>query len=208
MSGKQRKFKGIKRPPERWQKDHNAALRNLLQFDDADMKSNRNGEITESQLRRLRCIRVVSCVEMGFYLSLTLLFIWVFLNVPIEMTYIGIVGLMCMAVFTVYTLALVIREIVFLINLSLDLKTPTIIVITGSGKLAPAILGFKTVPDSYWVTHNQRFNVRRENRFRWKIWSSFHDGYCYTIFYVPHSRTLVSAEISRDEDIEALLAEK
>ncbi|KAB2857382.1 MAG: hypothetical protein F9K46_13025, partial [Anaerolineae bacterium] len=82
MSDKQRKFKGIKRPPERRQEDHNAALRNLLQFDDADMESNRNGEITEFQLRRLRGIRVVSCVEMGFYLSLTLLFIWVFLNVP------------------------------------------------------------------------------------------------------------------------------
>lgn len=206
MKPKQRKFKGFKRPPLRWQKKQNSTLRDSLRFGETDLEANRRGEITKSQIRRLRGIRRISLLEMIVYVGLLLMLAWFFVGVPHEANIVGIVVFLVMGLSVVWALALVIREITYFVNLSRDLQAPQINTITGAGKLVIDLLHGRPVHMTYLVIGDHWFNVRRHNHyFRLNPSVAFSEGTCYTVFYVPNSRTLVSAEISRDDDIETLL---
>lgn len=191
----------------------NDELRTHYHFDSADLRANRVGHITDAQWVRLAQIRrgkrILLLVGLPIYLtgvlSISSIILWPFLIdgscIPISM---GLFGF--------YWFVYVVREIHYLGQLAHDKEMAQIEWVFGEAHLTESLF--------YWtknvmVLDGIAFAITPKESgclcalgmggCGYRYTYPFHSGYWYTVYYLPHSKTILSAEITRDLDFEARL---
>lgn len=183
-------------------------------FDVIDLRANMDGNITNFQLQRLGQIwwnKFLSLV-VGLPLILVVGYGCIgFAIIPVlieEET--G--GVFCLGVAGMVLVAYIIREAWYLFLLTLDIRRHQIRWVMGQAKMVSSVF---YLDREYLELEGVRFavNPKESGCLRISMMMErlpqftypFHTGGWYTVYYVPHSKTIVSAEVSRLEDFEARL---
>ncbi len=165
-------------------------LRKALDFDDVDLDANRNGAITPKQrlmLSRKQGWQISHTPGTYFFLFSVLLIATCALWNPLSQT--------LLLVLVVYTaLAVVISSVSLtllmnrLIRIRIDLREGTVHTIGGQVSLDVRSPSRYNVKCSLRV-QDMRFEISKA------VMLAFHNGEYYRVYYTPHSKTVLSAEL-------------
>ncbi|MBI5928638.1 MAG: hypothetical protein HY862_04975 [Chloroflexi bacterium] len=206
----------IRRLSPRQMGDENYLLSTYYRFDSVDLQANIEGNITNFQLERLG--EIWWNKFWGLVLGLPL--ILVFGYGCFGMTMIPIMleqdhtWAYCFGLSGVYLIAYVVHEAWHLVQLARDAKQHQIYSVTGKAKMW---ISWFTWGAEVMHLDGVRFVVLPKQTGCTRIFIKadpigsysypFKENQWYTVYYLPHSKTIISAEISRPEDFDARLEE-
>lgn len=183
-------------------------------FDGVDLHANMDGNITNFQLQRLGQIWWNKFLSLIIVLPIILGAVYAtfgFVALPILLDQ-GQAGAFCLGVPSVILTVYVIRETWYLFLLMLDIRHHQVRWVVGEAKTDNSLFYLYR---QYLIVDRARFAVdpKETGCLRWWMLGNqamhytypFKSGRWYTVYYVPHSKTIISAEVSRPEDFEARL---
>lgn len=174
--------------------DENYELGRVLYFDPIDLHANMDGNITSTQLHWLR--QRWGKKLWGLVVGLPILVFFtggcLVLGSQSDQNSDNLAPL-CLGILGIYGVFYVFNEARELILLARDIRNHEIRWVTGQAKIDAHMLHFTK---DVLTLDGVNFTVSS---------IAFKRGRWYTVYYVPHSRTIISAEISRPEDFEARL---
>lgn len=192
----------------------NESIEAYLGFDAIDLQANMEGNITNLQLKRLSDSWWSKFLSLVIGLPVILFSMYGcigFAALPVLLH--DNLGIVCLSLFGLYLMIYVIREGWQIIQLARDIREHQVRWVVGQAKKSTSL--FYLTRD-YIVIDGLKFAVDPQERgcFRLALLgqgSHYHTDHpfyrdeSYAVYYVPHSKTIISAKIGLPADYEARL---